>query len=69
MMLTTRTPFNNEECPFYKMIEAKKHEEFWKKKAGDLELTKKVKKLIVGMLAHNPKERYTMDKIHADPWF
>jgi hypothetical protein len=51
------------------MIEAKKHGEFWKKIAGDVKLTKKVKELIIGMLAHNPEERYTMDKIHADPWF
>jgi serine/threonine protein kinase len=50
------------------MIEDKKHIEFWDVRAGDVKLSDEVKKLIVGMFAHNPDERYTMDKISKDPW-
>lgn len=74
VMITQRPPFNaaSPDDPHYKLIAGKRADLFWQahEEAEGVDIySDEFKNLFEGMLAFNPKERFTVSQILSHPWF
>ena len=74
VMVTQRPPFSqaSPDDPHYRLLIGKRADLFWNAHAeaeGADIYSPEFKQVFEGMLAFNPKERWTVDKVLASPWF
>lgn len=74
VMITQRPPFSqaSHDDPHYRLLIGKRADLFWsahEEAEGEDIYSKEFKSLFEGMLAFNPKERFTMDQVLAHPFF
>lgn len=68
-LLTGHQPFKRAAAndPWYKCIAAKKYYKFWKSHSKD-KLSDNVKNILEMMMAYQPRERWTIQKLQGHPW-
>jgi serine/threonine protein kinase len=74
VMVTQRPPFSqaSPDDPHYRLLIGKRADLFWNAHAeaeGEDIYSAEFKQLFEGMLAFNPKERWTIAQVLASPWF